>query len=78
MVEWEGEMLTLPKLGPFKQSPDRAVHHGPQVLCHLLPEGGGVLGAPAVAAHAVIAQLGVGLIAHGLGLGGAVFHQLVV
>ncbi len=25
MVEWEGEMLTLPKLGPFKQSPDRAV-----------------------------------------------------
>ncbi len=25
MVEWEGEMLPLPKLGPFVQSPDRAV-----------------------------------------------------
>ena len=25
MVEWEGEMLPLPKLGPFAQSPDRAV-----------------------------------------------------
>ena len=24
-VEWEGEMLPLPKLGPFKQSPDRAI-----------------------------------------------------
>lgn len=25
LVEWEGERLPLPKLGPFKQSPDRAV-----------------------------------------------------
>ena len=25
MVEWEGQTLPLPKLGPFKQSPDRAV-----------------------------------------------------
>ena len=25
VVEWEGEMLPLPKLGPFLQSPDRAV-----------------------------------------------------
>ena len=25
MVEWQGETLPLPKLGPFKQSPDRAV-----------------------------------------------------
>ena len=25
MVEWEGQSLPLPKLGPFKQSPDRAV-----------------------------------------------------
>lgn len=25
MVEWNGEMLPLPKLGPYKQSPDRAV-----------------------------------------------------
>ena len=24
-VEWEGEMIPLPKLGPFKQSPDRAI-----------------------------------------------------
>ena len=25
MVEWNGEMLPLPKLGPYKQSPDRSV-----------------------------------------------------
>ena len=25
MVEWEGQTLPLPKLGPFKQSPDRSV-----------------------------------------------------
>ena len=25
VVEWEGEMIPLPKLGPFLQSPDRAV-----------------------------------------------------
>ena len=25
LVEWNGEMLPLPKLGPYKQSPDRAV-----------------------------------------------------
>lgn len=25
VVEWNGEMLPLPKLGPYKQSPDRAV-----------------------------------------------------
>ena len=25
MVEWEGETIPLPKLGPYKQSPDRAV-----------------------------------------------------
>ena len=25
LVEWEGEMIPLPKLGPFMQSPDRAV-----------------------------------------------------
>lgn len=25
MVDWQGEKLPLPKLGPFKQSPDRAV-----------------------------------------------------
>ena len=24
-VEWEGEMITLPKLGPYKQNPDRAI-----------------------------------------------------
>ena len=43
-------------------------HHGHHVPGDLLAEGGARLGAPAVAAHPVVAQGDIVLIAHGLGL----------
>ena len=53
-------------------------HHRHQVRSDLAAEGGALLGAPAVAAQAVVAQGDIVLIAHGAALGGAVLHQLVI
>ena len=52
--------------------------NGNHIACDLLPEGGDLLGAVAVAAQPVVAQGDIAVIPHGPALGGAVLDQLAV